>query len=225
MSHRAEVKKVHREERRQAEEAARRAESRHRVARRAGYGAVGLIAVTLVALAVLLPGASKPTAPEAAAGAASGAEVGDTAPNFALTDVISGRQVTAASLRGSKTLLFFSEGVNCQACMIQAADLENARALDEQGIELVSVTADQPRDLANAAKQYGISTPLLSDPTTGMSSAYGMLGHGGMGHPDTNGHAFILLDENGTIRWHRAYQEMYVKPDTLVRDMSAEMSS
>ena len=226
MSHRLEDKQRRRTERLRAEQAALRAESRHRLARRAGYGAVGLIAMVLVLLAVLLPGGTKPAATHVpAAGAGTGAEIGAKAPDFALTNVVSGRQVTAASLRGRKTLLFFSEGVNCQACMVQVADLEKARTLDKQGIELVSVTTDQPGDLAEAAKQYGISTPLLADPTTAMSSAYGMLGHGGMGHPNTDGHAFMLLDERGTIQWHRAYQEMYVEPGDLLRDMNAEVRS
>ena len=224
MSHRLEQKQSRRAERLRAEQAAR---ARERLKRRAGYGAIGLIAATLVSLAVLLGGSDDPgpLAPAGAERPAAAADVGDQAPEFALTDVVSGEQVTAASLQARKTLLFFSEGVNCQPCMVQAADLEKAGALDAQDIQLVSVTTDQPGDLAEAARQYGITTPLLADPTTEMSSAYGMLGHGGMGHPETDGHAFMLLDEAGEIRWHRAYQEMYVKPAQLLRDMKAEMRS
>ena len=220
MSHRLEQKQARRAERLRAEQTAR---ARERLRRRAGYGAVGLIAATLVSLAVLLGGSDDPAAvaPAAAERTAAPADVGGQAPEFALTDVVSGEQVTAASLQGRKTLLFFSEGVNCQACMVQVADLEKAGTLDEQGIQLVSVTTDQPGDLAQAARQYGITTPILADPTGAMSSAYGMLGHGGMGHPTVNGHAFMLLDEQGTIRWHQAYQEMYVKPAELLRDLKA----
>ena len=221
MSHRLEEKQARRAEHLRAEEAGRRAAARQRLIRRAGYGAVGLIAATLVTLAITLGGDGAPAAP--AAGTAS-ADVGAKAPDFMLTDAVSGKQVTRSSLRGRKTMLFFSEGVNCQACMVQAADLEKAGTLDKRGIQLVSVTTDQPGDLEQAAKQYGITTPILADPTGAMSSAYGMLGHGGMGHPDLAGHAFMLLDERGKVLWHRAYQEMYVKPDTLVRDMNAEMS-
>jgi peroxiredoxin Q/BCP len=222
MSHRLEEKQARRAQRERAEQAALRAQARQRFARRAGYGTVAAIAATLIALSALLGGGSNPPAPATPTGAGTGADVGAKAPDFALTDVVSGKQVTAASLRGSETMLFFSEGVNCQACMVQAADLEKAGTLDKEGIRLVSVTTDQPGDLAQAARQYGITTPLLADPTTAMSSAYGMLGHGGMGHPDTNGHAFMLLDEQGTVRWHRAYQEMYVEPAKLLRDMTAE---
>ena len=192
--------------------------------RRAGYGAVGLIALVLVSLAVAL-GGDAPPKPVVDTGAATGVEIGDRAPAFALTNAVSGRQVSLASLRGRKTMLFFSEGINCQACMVQAADLERNAALAKAGIGLVSVTTDAPEDLAQAAREYGITAPLLADPTTAMSAAYGMLGLGGMGHPPTNGHAFLLLDVQGKVRWHRAYQEMYVKPGQLLRDMRKQVET
>ena len=225
MSHRLEQKQARRAERLRAKEAAQRAADRQRLTRRAGYGAVALLAATLIALAALLGGGSDPSAPAAHEGGGSAVDIGAKAPDFALTDVVSGRQVTATSLRGHKTMLFFSEGVNCQACMVQAADLQKAGALSTRGIELVSITTDQPGDLAQAARQYGIKTPMLADPTTAVSAAYGMLGHGGMGHPQVDGHAFMLLDERGVVRWHQAYEEMYVKPATLLEDMKAAMRS
>ena len=141
------------------------------------------------------------------------------APAFAATDVVSGKPFTRASLHGRKTLLFFSEGVGCQACMVQAGDLQKDTTLRKDGIRLVSVTTDQPSDLAAAAKQYGITTPLLSDPSTEFSKAYGMLGHGGMQHPTQDGHAFMLLSADGKVLWHQAYQDMYVKTSQLLSDM------
>lgn len=223
MSHRIEEKKALREERERAEQAARLAESRLRLRRRAGYGGVGLIATTLVVLSVVLGGDSTQSPVSTADGTAP--TVGATAPAFSLTDAVSGTEVSRDSLKGSKTMLFFSEGINCQACMVQAADLEKAGTLSSEGIDLVSITTDPADQLAEAARQYGITTPLLADPTTAMSAAYGMLGHGGMGHPMTDGHAFMLLDEQGRVVWHRAYQEMYVKPAQLLRDMRAEVTA
>lgn len=219
MSHRLDEKQARRAERQRHEEQARHAQQRQRWTRRAGYGAVGLIAATLVTVAVVRGGGSTPASHEMPAASASTARIGVTAPDFALTDVVSNKQVTRASLAGHKTLLFFSEGVGCQACMVQAADLQHTKALSRAGIELVSVTTDAPGDLAQAARQYAIRTPLLADPSTRMSSAYGMLGHGGMGHPTQDGHAFMLLDAAGKVLWHQAYQEMYVKPGKLLSDM------
>ncbi len=224
MSHRLDEKQARREARLQAEADARRRERRQQLVRRGAYGAVAVVAAILVTLAVVLRGGeSTPADHMGAAGSsdAAGATVGAKAPDFRLSDVVSGKQVTAGSLRSRKTMLFFSEGVNCQACMVQAADLQKNDTLKKAGIELVSVTTNQPGDLATAARQYGIHSPLLADPTTEMSKAYGMLGHGGMGHPTQDGHAFILLGADGKVLWHRAYQEMYVKPAQLLSDMKA----
>jgi peroxiredoxin len=220
MSHRTDQKEARRQERLRQEAEARRRQRRQRLARRSGVAAVAVIAGTLVTLAVALGGGSG-TAPADHMGAASatGPVIGTRAPGFELTDVVSNRQVALSSFAGRKTLLFFSEGVGCQACMVQAADLQKNNALRRAGVRLVSVTTDVPGDLGQAARQYGIRTPLLADPTTRMSAAYGMLGHGGMGHPTQDGHAFMLLDAKGKVLWHQAYQEMYVQPSQLLSDM------
>ncbi len=195
---------------------------RQRLERRAGYAAVGVVAAGLVALAVVLPSGRGSSSVGSMGATTRGPAVGSTAPNFSLTDVVSGRRVTPASLAGHKTLLFFSEGVSCQACLVQAADLQKSPALAKDGIQLVSITTDPVAELAQAARQYDIHTPLLSDPTTTMSASYGMLGHGGMEHPTQDGHAFMLLSPNGVVLWHRAYQNMYVPVSRLLSDMGIE---
>lgn len=225
MSHRIDEKQARRRERLAKEAEARRAAHGQELVRRGAYAAVGVIAATLVTLAVVLGGGSGTPADHMATGdGATGASVGAKAPAFALTDVVSGRTVTAASLRGHRTMLFFSEGVSCQACMVQAAELQKNATLRKAGIRLVSITTDRPGDLRQAAAQYGIRTPLLADPTTQMSTAYGMLGHGGMQHPTQDGHAFMLLGPDGRVLWHRAYQEMYVPDARLMHDMRSEAS-
>lgn len=225
MSHRIDEKQARREARLRAKADAQRTDRRHRLMRRAGYAGVGVIAAMLVTLAAVLGGNGQAPADHMTTVAGSGFAAGDRAPAFQLTDVVSGRQVSASSLRGRKTMLFFSEGINCQACMVQAADLQKNSTLRKAGIQLISVTTDRPGDLAVAARQYGIHTPLLADPTGAMSRAYGMLGHGGMQHPTQDGHAFMLLDAKGKILWHQAYQEMYVKPGTLMHDMRTQAAA
>lgn len=226
MAHRAADKQARREKR-QAED------NRRRQIWWRSYAAVAALAVVLVGLAVLLGRSDNQPAFTEGHDGMSGmtqtggatAEVGKPAPAFKVTDVVSGTTMTAADLRGQKTMLFFSEGVNCQACLVQAADLQKNATLRKAGISLVSVTTDPPELLTEAAKQYGITTPMLADPTMHMSSAYGMLGHGGMGHPTQDGHAFMLVGADGTVLWHQAYQEMYVKPSQLLKDMKGAMSA
>jgi peroxiredoxin len=220
MAHRIDKKQAAREARLRAAAEARRKARRQKLMRHAGIGIAAGIAVVLVGLAISLNGSGAARSDATTKGPAAGRE----APSFSLTNVVSGKPVTLASLRGHKTLLFFSEGVNCQPCMVQAADLQKSGLLQKDGIRLVSVTTDQPADLAAAAEQYGITTPLLSDPTTSMSKAYGMLSHGGMQMPGEDGHAFMLLDPSGKVLWHEAYESMYVAPDQLMADMSSRVN-
>jgi peroxiredoxin Q/BCP len=192
--------------------------------RHAGGITIAVIAVVLVVFAVGLNG-SGAVGSNNGKGTTADPVIGSVAPNFSLNDVVSGKTVSLQSLRGAKTLMFFSEGVGCAPCMEQAADLQKSGVLQKNGVQLVSVTTDKPSDLHAAAQQYGITTPLLADPSTSMSKAYGMLSHGGMQMPGQDGHAFMLLDSSGRVLWHQAYQSMYVKPDQLMADMNARTSS
>jgi peroxiredoxin len=219
MAHRIDKKQAARETRLRAEEESRRTTQRQKVMRYAGAGIVAAIAVVLVVVAIGLNGSSAVSAHNGAS--SKGPAIGAVAPNFSLTDVVSGKQMTLASLRGHKALMFFSEGVSCSPCMVQAADLQKSGLLAKAGMQLVSVTTDQPSDLQAATQQYGITTPMLADPSTSMSTAYGMLSHGGMQMPGQDGHAFMLLDANGKVLWHQAYQSMYVAPNQLMADMKA----
>ena len=49
---------------------------------------------------------------------------GSSVPSFSEQDLQSGEPITSTSVYGRKTLLFFSEGVMCQACFEQIKGLE-----------------------------------------------------------------------------------------------------
>jgi peroxiredoxin len=219
MAHRQAQKQAAREARLHTEAEARRMAHRQKLMRHAGAIAIAAIAAVLVVVAIGLNGSGALSTQNGAT--SKGPAIGAQAPNFSLTDVVSGKQVTLASLRDHKTLMFFSEGVSCAPCLEQAADLQKSGLLAKAGIQLVSVTTDQPSDLQAAAQQYGITTPMLADPSTSMSVAYGMLSHGGMQMPGQDGHAFMLLSADGKVLWHQAYQSMYVAPNQLMADMKA----
>jgi peroxiredoxin Q/BCP len=222
MSHRLDEKQARRAERQRHEEQARRAEQSQRWVRRGGYGAVGLIAATLVMLAVVLGGGGGTPAHDMLDSTGGAAGVGATAPDFTLTDVVSNAHVTRDSLAGRKTLLFFSEGVMCQACFEQIKGLERmGDVLERRGIQLVSITPDPAPDLAQAIGQYGVATPMIADDDRDMSRAFNTLGQGM--HGDTPGHAFVLV-ERGKVLWQRdywlaPYRTMYVEPKQLLDDI------
>lgn len=188
-------------------------------------GVLGLLAASFV-----LPGIlnRKATSPGAAHAMAMGVEpgaglpVGSAVPAFSERDLLSGGPVTSASVAGQKTLLFFSEGIMCQACFEQIQGLEQVGAeLRRRGIRLVSITLDSPGDLRQAVSQYGITTPVISDSDGNMSAAFNVLGQGM--HSETPGHAFALIDR-GKVLWYRdywlaPYRTMYVQPQVLLRDI------
>jgi peroxiredoxin Q/BCP len=214
MAHRNKQREAAREARLCVEADMRREQRRRRIGRAAA--AVTGLALVIIAVVLSIGGGRANSA---------GGALGSIAPNFQLTDAVSGQHVNLASLRGHKTLLFFSEGSMCQACMQQIVDLQSSGVLRKAGIQLVSVTTDTPSDLKAVAQQYGITTPLLADPTRQMSAAYGMIGHGGMEMANMDGHAFMLLGPDGKVLWHHAISSMYLSPAGLMHDMNAEAIS
>ena len=191
----------------------------------AGFGVLAVVAASFV-----LPGVfnKKTTSPGAAHAMAVGAKqgqglpVGSAVPPFSERDLLTGRTISSQGVYGHKTLLFFSEGVMCQACFEQIQGLQQFGAqLERRGIQLVSATPDSPSDLQQAARQYGITTPLISDRDRSLSEAFNTLGLGM--HADTPGHAFALIDR-GKVLWYRDYYQppyraMYVSPDKLLADI------
>jgi peroxiredoxin len=156
------------------------------------------------------------------AGDGTGLAAGAAVPSFAERDVVTGGAITSASIEPTKTLLFFSEGVMCQACFEQIKGLEQmSDVLERRGIRLVSITPDTPTDLEQAIGQYGITTPMIADDDRDMSRAFNVLGRGM--HADTPGHAFVLV-EGGQVRWQRdywlaPYRTMYVEPSQVLADL------
>lgn len=168
------------------------------------------------------PEASSHAAMEMGIDQGAGLPAGSSVPSFSERDVETGKAITSASVYGTKTLLFFSEGVMCQACFEQIKGLEKFGAeLDRRGIQLVSITPDSPSDLRRAVSDYGIGTPMIADDDRDMSEAFNTLGQGM--HGDAPGHAFVLVDR-GRVLWYRDYwlaptRSMYVDPRQLLADI------
>ncbi|HUP31539.1 MAG TPA: redoxin domain-containing protein [Gaiellaceae bacterium] len=190
------------------------------------YAAVAAGVAALVAASFVLPRFFE-DAPSAAEHRAElrgdGPDVGVAAPAFAEINVMTGEPISTETIAGRRTLLFFSEGVMCQACFVQIRDLEQVgERLAERGIDLVSITPDPLDVLRQAVRQYAITTPVIADDDRDMSAAFDTLGQGM--HPDMPGHAFVLVDETGTVVWQRDYwlepwRTMYVEPERLLKDI------
>ena len=142
-----------------------------------------------------------------------------------------GSRFDLADLRGESVLLYFQEGLMCQACWTQLRDLERAEAeLEAAGIDkLVNVTTDPVDLLARKVKDEGFSTTTVSDRTGEVSREFGALGVGMMGG-GMNGHSFVLIGPDGQIQWRADYggapdYTMYVPVPQLLADLSTRPSA
>src|SRR5205823_3393991 len=130
-----------------------------------------------------------------------------------------------ASMRGQTTLLYFQEGLTCQPCWDQLVDIQNnIGQFKTLGIDqVVSITTDPINQITQKVQDEGITEPVLSDPTLAVSSAYSANSYGMMGN-SRDGHTFVLVGPDGTIRWRADFggapdYTMYVPVDALITDI------
>ena len=117
-----------------------------------------------------------------------------------------GGELDLATLRGKTVLLYFQEGLMCQPCWDQIAEIEKHvsefRAL---GVDtVVSITTDPVDLIVRKIKDMRLTTAVLSDPDLSVSKAYHANDFGMMGR-SRDGHSFILVDPDGKIRWRADY--------------------
>lgn len=113
--------------------------------------------------------------------------------------------------------------------MQQIVDLQNDATFQSLGVALVNVGIDPLSNLTAAAQEWGITTPLLSDADSQVSEAYGVLQWAmSNGEP---GHTFILVGQNGEVKWIRDYGSaengglMYVPVDELNQEITQRLTS
>lgn len=140
------------------------------------------------------------------------------APPFTLAST-GGGNVSLSDYAGRDVLLYFSEGVGCDACFYQMVDLEqNSQQLAGAGITVLPIVMN-PLDQTQAEVQrFGLTTPFLIDSDGSVSEAYDMLGKGM--HANLPGHGFVLIDGSGNIRWEKEYPSMYVSTADLLSAVS-----
>lgn len=185
--------------------------------RHGSYRAYWLVAVVA---AVALVAAATLVGRGGDANAAGPIKVGAVAPAVSGTDVVTGRAVSSGQLAGKPILYYLSEGVMCQACLVQIQALQQqAAAIRNGGLQLVSVTNDDAATLARAARDYRITTPLIADESRSIVKSFGVLGGipAGVGmHADTADHTFVLVDSSGKVRFVKDYPSMWVDVKTLL---------
>jgi peroxiredoxin len=143
------------------------------------------------------------------------------APGFTLTST-SGRITSLASYRGHDVVLYFNEGVGCDACFYQMREFENhAAELAKAGITIMPIVMNPAGQVRAEMTAFGVRTPYLIDATGSVSAAYGVLGKGM--HAGLPGHGFVLIDARGTERWYGEYPSMYLSTAGLIAQARAHV--
>jgi peroxiredoxin len=196
---------------------------------RFGSGAriAGAIALAIVVLgAIYLANRPTGTGPGKYAFQVGSPGPGQAAPEFSLPSTTGG-MFDLSSARGKSVLLYFQEGLTCQPCWDQLSAIQqNESKLEALGIDqVVSITTDSLDQLRQKATDEGLTTPVLSDRELSVSSEYQANSYGMMGN-SRDGHTFILVGPDGTIRWRADYggapdYTMFVPVDDLAADITA----
>ncbi len=101
---------------------------------------------------------------------------GDQAPDFTLSDA-DGNQVSLASLRGQRVIIYLYPAAMTPGCTKQACDFRDSKSdLSEAGFAVLGISPDSPAKLAKFRDRDGLTFPLLSDPDRQVLQAYGAYG-------------------------------------------------
>jgi thioredoxin-dependent peroxiredoxin len=101
---------------------------------------------------------------------------GDQAPDFTLSDA-DGNEVSLASLRGQRVIIYFYPAAMTPGCTKQACDFRDSKAdLSQAGFAVLGISPDSPAKLARFRDKEGLTFPLLSDPDRKVLEAYGAYG-------------------------------------------------
>ncbi len=148
--------------------------------------------------------------------------VGRQAPPFTLMST-GGNRISLSDYAGQNVLLYFNEGVGCDACFYQTVELEqHAQELSQAGIIVLPIVVNPMQQVKPALDEFGITWPYLIDADSKVSAEYGALGTGM--HANLPGHGFVLIDRSGEMRWSGNYPSMYISTGDLLSEIRPYLS-
>ena len=139
-------------------------------------------------------------------------QVGDTAPDFALT-ADDGSEVSLSDYRGRKVVVYFYPKANTSGCTKQACAVRDVYGdIDAGGAVVLGISPDEPPALVKFREKYNLPFPLLSDPDHQVAEAYGAWGEKKMYGRTYDGiiRSHFAVDGEGRIM----ELEIKVKPET-----------
>lgn len=101
---------------------------------------------------------------------------GDAVPNFTAKDEQE-NTISLSDYKGKKLVVFFYPKASTPGCTVEACNLrDNYKALQEEGFELLGVSADSAKRQANFKNKYEFPFPLLADEDKTVINAFGVWG-------------------------------------------------
>lgn len=130
-------------------------------------------------------------------------EVGDTAPQFTLTDQ-DGTSVSLADFAGSKIVVYFYPAAMTPGCTTQACDFrDNLGSLKSAGYQVLGLSKDSPAKLKEFQEHDAVNFPLLSDEGLFVHKAYGAWGEKSLYGKTVTGvlRSTFVIDATGKIEF------------------------
>ena len=127
--------------------------------------------------------------------------VGAKAPEFSLLNQAE-QKVTLAEFAGKKVLVYFYPKALTPGCTTQACGLRDSQSeLKALNVEVLGISPDLPKKLAQFAEKKALNFTLLSDPDHQVAEAFGVWGEKKfMGKTYDGIHRIsFLVDEKGVI--------------------------
>ncbi len=126
---------------------------------------------------------------------------GDTAPDFTLPDA-EGKDVSLASHRGRKVVVYFYPAALTPGCTKQACDFtDNLDVLAAAGYDVIGVSPDKPEKLAKFREKESLKVTLVGDPDKTVLEAYGAYGEKKLYGKTVTGviRSTVVVDEDGKV--------------------------
>lgn len=128
-------------------------------------------------------------------------QIGDTAPDFALTDA-TGNTVKLSDFKGSKVVVYFYPKAMTPGCTTEACDFrDNLAVLKDSGYTVLGISPDSPSSLEKFTTKEDLNFTLLSDPSKDTLRAWGAYGEKKNYGKVVEGviRSTVVVDEDGTV--------------------------
>lgn len=128
-------------------------------------------------------------------------KIGDLAPAFTGLNQ-KGEEISLASFRGKKVILYFYPKDSTPGCTAEACDLnDNYTMWLSKGFEVIGVSPDSVASHKKFAEKYGLEFNLMADTTLEILKAYSVWGEKSMYGKSYMGvlRTTFVIDENGII--------------------------